>query len=74
MTDVKERYARKFGLPADQIRFFDELTPAQAEDVRRQFSAGLAGVHDYVYAVKRDGSLVWHRERRDLLLEMRGEF
>lgn len=73
MTD-KERYALKFGLPADQIRFFSELTPDQVGEVRRQFSAALVGVHDYVYAVKRDGSLVVRREERDPLLEMRGEF
>lgn len=69
---VKERYGRKFGLPAEQIRFFGELTPVQVEDVRRYFTAGLIDVENYVYAVKRGGALVWNRERRDYLLERGG--
>jgi len=72
MDRVKERYARLFGLPAEQIRFFGELTPAQVEEVRRHFTAGLVEVDRWVYAVKRDGHLVTNRERRQPLLEAGG--
>lgn len=65
----KRHYAYEFGLPEAQIRFFDELTPAQVDEVRQQFSAGLVNVDRYVYAVKRDGTLVLRRERRNPLLE-----
>ena len=65
MDKIKARYAEKFGLPAGQIRFFDELTPAQVEEVRHYFTAGLVSVERYVYAAKRDGGLVHRRERRD---------
>lgn len=71
---AKYHYSRRFGLPEEQIRFFDELTPTQVEDVRRYFTAGLVNVGAYVYAVKRDGSLVWHRENRNPALEMQGEW
>ena len=66
---AKYHYAREFGLPEEQIRFFDELTPAQVEEVRRYFSAGLVNVEKYVYAVRRDGHLVWGRRRRNHFLE-----
>lgn len=65
----KSHYAHQFGLPEDQIRMFHELTPAQIEEVRQQFTAGLINVENYVYAVKRAGGLVWRRERRNPLLE-----
>lgn len=68
----KRHYADQFGLPEAQIRFFDELTPPQVEEVRQQFSAGLVNVENYVYAVKRDGELVRRRERRNPLLERGG--
>lgn len=71
---IKSQYARRFGLPEEQIRFFGELTPKQVDQVRQQFSAGLVDVGSYIYAVTRDGSLVWRREKRDPLMEMRGEF
>lgn len=69
---AKRRYAGMFGLPVEQIRFFDELTPAQVEEVREHFSARLVQVAGYVYAVRRDGHLVVRRERRDPLLERGG--
>jgi hypothetical protein len=65
----KQHYAHEFGLPEEQVRFFDELTPAQVEDVQRYFSAGLVGVDNYVYAVKRNGRLVWNRLKRNPWLE-----
>ena len=71
MIRAKRHYARKsFGLPEEQIKFFDELTPDQVSEVRQHFSAGLVDVEKYVYAVKRDGHLVWRRVRRNPLLEM----
>jgi hypothetical protein len=66
---IKGRYRELFGLPADQIRFFDELTESQVELVRRYFTAGLVNVEKYVYAVRRDGGLVARREKRNLLWE-----
>lgn len=68
--EIKRRYGRQFGLPAEQIRFFDELNEAQVEQVRQYYSVGLVDVEKYVYAVKRDGTLVWRRKRRDLLMEV----
>lgn len=72
MTDrrVKRHYARRFFcLPIGQVRYFGELNEAQVEEVRKYFSSGLVNVEQYVYAVRRDGRLVWQRERRDLLME-----
>lgn len=69
---VKGHYARLFGLPAEQIRFFGELTPDQVDEVRWHYSAGLVDVDNYVYAVKRDGHLVVNRVRRELLTERGG--
>lgn len=70
MDRVKRYYARRFFcLPVDQIRYFGELDEAQIKEVRKYFSSGLVNVGQYVYAVKRDGRLVWQRERRDLLME-----
>ena len=63
----KGKYLDRFGLPEEQLRFFGELTPGQVEEVRRQFSAALVGVEDYIYAVRRDGTLVPARERRNIL-------
>lgn len=62
-------YAHRFGLPEDQIRFFNELTPAQIKEVQYYFTAGLMRVNMYVYAVKRDGHLVLRRELRNELVE-----
>lgn len=69
---VKERYARQFGLPVEQIKFFGELTLDQVEEVRYYFTAGLIDVDKWIYAVKRDGHLVSNRERRQLLMEAGG--
>ena len=67
---VKERYGRRlFGLPAEQVRFFGELTPEQVEEVRLHFTAGLVDVDNWVYAVSQDGHLVTSRERRQPLIE-----
>ena len=71
--NVRDFYARKFGLPAEQIKLFEELEPDQVEDVRRLFSVGLISVDRYVYAVKRDGGLVWRRELRDRMVEKLAE-
>ncbi len=73
MTEAKRHYARQFGLPSEQIRYFDELTSDQVEEVSRQFSARLIDVEGYVYAVKRDGGLVPRRIRRDPLVERAGQ-
>jgi len=67
--NVKRWYGNKFALPAQQIRFFGELTKEQVEEVRKHFTSGLVNVEKYVYAIKRSGKLVWARERRDLLVE-----
>jgi hypothetical protein len=68
-SPAKQRYARQFGLPPDQIKYFGELTRAQVRDVQRYFSAGLVNVSNYVYAIRQDGRLVWRREKRNPLLE-----
>jgi len=65
---IKERYAKKFGLPASQIRWLGELTTAQLEQMAAHY--GQLDTEQYVYAAKRDGGLVWHREKRDLLMEL----
>jgi len=67
--NVRDFYARKFGLPAEQVKLFGELNPKQVCGVRRYFSAGLVNVENYVYAIKGDGELVWERFRRDRLME-----
>ena len=61
MTQQRERYAQMFGLPVEQIRLFNELTPTQKNSVNWLFS--LANTNQYVYAVKKDGSLVSKREK-----------
>jgi hypothetical protein len=58
----KERYAHKFGLPSDQIRYYDELTKTERKEVFYQF--GDHKPENYVYAVKRAGGLVWRRVAR----------
>lgn len=59
---IKRRAAARFALPVEQVRFYDELTPAQVAEV-----GGSWGIKpkrsDYFYAVKRDGGLVWDRVR-----------
>lgn len=60
----RERYQQLFGLPAEQIRFFHELTDEQVQEVRYYFTAGLVDVDNWMYAVKCDGHLVSSRERR----------
>ena len=68
----KDHYARMlFGLPVEQIRFFDELDEKQQMAVRREY--GAVDLDTYVYAVKADGELVRRREKRRPLLEV-GEF
>lgn len=69
---ARERYARILGLPAAQIRFFGELDEAQIDEVRHQFSVKLIGVDKWVYAVRRDGTLVPNRERRSAIIERGG--
>lgn len=59
----RSRYARKFGLPAGQVRLFDELTAHEKEDVRMAYS--LYNARKYVYAVKRAGGIVLRRFRAD---------
>ena len=55
-------YAEKcFALPVEQVRWFDELTPAQVGQVAYHF--GLPYADKFAYAVKRDGDLVSSRER-----------
>lgn len=61
-TRDRERFARKFGLPADQIRTFEELSLPQRAEVARVYSLHNAGA--YVYAVKRNAALVWNRFKR----------
>lgn len=58
----KAPYAtRLFGLPVEQVKFFDELTADQKGQVAYHF--GLPGADHFVYAIKRDGDLVSSRER-----------
>jgi len=58
-TISKERWARWFGLPVEQIRFFDELTPQQKEIVYWEF--GGFNAEDYVYAVRKGAGIVTRR-------------
>ena len=68
MSDrVKEHYGNLFGLPAEQIRFFDELTGQQVEEARRLFTSTLSDAHDYVYAAQPNGGLFLRREKRQPL-------
>ena len=55
----RDRFARQFGLPAEQIKTFDELTQDLVNEVQRVY--GLYNADLYVYAVKRSGELVWNR-------------
>ena len=58
----KEPYAcRCFALPVEQVKWFDELTPAQVGQVAYHF--GLPYADKFAYAVKRDGALVSSRAR-----------
>lgn len=70
--DLKMLYGQQFGLPAEQIRWFEELTAEQVEEVAWEFSVHEA--YKYVYGVKRDGKLVRRREPRDPRMEMQGRF
>lgn len=67
MDPIKAMYAREFGLPPEQIRFFDELSEDQRKQVFWSFNINRPSF--YVYAVKRDGNLVWERKARDFLRE-----
>jgi hypothetical protein len=58
----RQRYANKFGLPADQVRYYEELTQSERKEVLYQF--GSHKPENYVYAVKRAGGLVWRRVAR----------
>jgi len=66
---LKERAARKFGLPVDQVRYYDELSEGQREEAARQWGK-VPPYGDYVYAAKRDGGLVWRRFRIARLIGM----
>ena len=69
----KNRYATKFfGLPVEQVKFFDELTPEQKKLViwHFNFSRNDPDNANYVYAIKRDGNLVSKRYRRVPLMEI----
>ena len=63
----KNFYVRRFGLPEDRIKLFDELTGDQKVMVFWLFNA--IKPDDYVYAIKRNGGLVSRREKRDLEME-----
>jgi hypothetical protein len=68
----KNRYAAKFfGLPVEQVKFYSELTPEQKIKVAWIFNA--LKPDDYIYAIKRDGTLVSKREKRVPLMEVEGE-
>ena len=58
----KQTAARRFNLPVEQIKTYDELTPAQKEQAAHYFGEGARGYSAYLYAVKKDGNLVWNRE------------
>jgi hypothetical protein len=58
----KYLYANKcFGLPVEQIKTFDELTPEQQERVYYFFGKANAGA--FIYCVKQTGELIHSRER-----------
>lgn len=60
----KQMYAiRCFGLPVEQIRDYDELTPEQLERVYYHFGQNQKTNRCFVYAVKQNGELVVMRER-----------
>ena len=58
MPDMRKKpYAdRCFGLPVEQVKFYDELTADQTAQVVYHF--GRLYADSFVYAVKRDGNLV----------------
>lgn len=60
---MKSLYAHQcFGLPVEQIKTFDELTEDQQQSVYWHFCRQNPG--NFIYAVKRSGDLVEHRERK----------
>lgn len=62
---AKQMYADKcFGLPVDQIKNYDELTPEQLEQVYYHFGRHQQANQGYIYAIKKDGNLVVMRERK----------
>jgi len=58
-----DHYAGLFGLPVEQIRHFDDLSPQQQDEVAYHFST--IDASKYIYAVKRDGHLVSIRHKRN---------
>ena len=66
---MKLFYARQFGLSVSQIKYYNELTDAQKLEVSRLFNNITPG--NYIYAVKRDGNLVWERKSRNFRHEAR---
>lgn len=59
----KQMYASHlFALPVEQIRYYDELTPEQLEQCHHYFGISQENNRKYVYAVKKNGGLVWNRE------------
>jgi hypothetical protein len=51
-----------FGLPENQIKYYDELSAEQKE--RCHWLFGKTNADQFVYAVKQDGDLVSRRERK----------
>jgi hypothetical protein len=61
---MKAYYAiGNFGLPCEQIRYWNELVERHKRDVFWKW--GKVNPENYVYAVKKDGSLVNNRFKRD---------
>lgn len=60
----KPLYAGKcFGLPVEQVKDYDELSPEQLNQVYRHFGQDKKVNRRFVYAVKKNGDLVTMRER-----------
>lgn len=62
-----DHYAGLFGLPVEQIRYFEDLSLQQQDEVAYHFSA--VDASKYIYAVKRDGHLVSIRHKRNYTYE-----
>ena len=58
---TKEKAARAFVLPVEQIRYYDELNNDQRGSAAAKWGS-VPSRSNYVYAVKRDGELVSDRK------------
>jgi hypothetical protein len=57
---IKRLASRQFGLPVDQMRYYNELTEREQAEAQKYWGK-IPPYERFVYAAKRAGGLVWRR-------------